>query len=162
MIFDLICNITLLIRALISQKDANDSFSMRWCQTTRCSAYELAVLSLSFIPSTFSLFTWKLLIPRGIQSPDARIRRLAHITCRVIRISLRNQAEGIFSSEEIAIFAGDVRVELPFPFLSTTERERERERERKREEREREGGKRRERGREMMVLCGTSVSAKAR
>lgn len=39
---------------------------------------------------------------------------VARVTRRSSRISLRNQAEGIFPSEGIAIFVGDVGVELSF------------------------------------------------
>lgn len=63
-----------------------------------------------FLASWFSLCSpLGLLIPQGIQSPNARIR-LARVTRRATRISSWNQAEGIFPSKEIAIFVGDVGI----------------------------------------------------
>lgn len=64
-----------------------------------------------FLASGLSLCSLPgLLIPQGIQSPNARIR-LARVTRRTTRISSPNQAEGVFSSEEIAIFVCDVGIE---------------------------------------------------
>lgn len=71
-----------------------------------------------FLASGLSLCSLPgLLIPQGIQSPNARIR-LARLTRRVTRISSRNQAEGVFPSKEIAIFVYDVGIENCHFFLS--------------------------------------------
>jgi len=70
---------------------------MRWLSPLYC--FLASGLSLCSPPG--------LLIPQGIQSPNARIR----LARRATHISSRNQAEGIFPSKEIAIFVGDVEME---------------------------------------------------